>query len=94
MDRESRSKDSFVFTQQQLDTFWSQYVGMTADEVLTATIPGDGYRGPEWSAMLSYVQRNRLYGFANYLPDPGHVAGENQGTRNNGGVFNGPIRSE
>jgi hypothetical protein len=82
------------FTQQQLDTFWSQYVGMTAEEVRIATTPGqDGYFGPEWSAMLSYVFERRLFGFGNYLPLPGHVAGENQGIGSNSYRFNGPGKS-
>jgi hypothetical protein len=82
------------FTQPQLDTFWSQYVGMTAEEVRIATTPGqDGFLGANWSAMLAYVFTNRLFGFANYLPAPGHTAGENQGTGANTGIFNGPIKS-
>jgi hypothetical protein len=82
------------FTQQQLDSFWAQYVGMNAEQVRIATTPGtDGYLGANWSAMLNYVFTNRLYGFGNYLPAPGHTAGENQGIGSNIGVFNGPTKS-
>ena len=81
------------FTQAQLDQFWAQYVGMNAEHVRIATTPGqDGFLGSNWSAMLDFVFTNRLYGFANYLPAPGHTAGENQGIGSNSGIFNGPIR--
>jgi hypothetical protein len=44
------------FTQQQLDSFWAQYVGMNCEQVRIAETPGtDGYLGANWSAMLSYV---------------------------------------
>jgi len=90
----TRSLMSAPFTQHQLDSFWSQYVGMSAEQVRVATTPGqDGFLGTDWSAMLDHVQRNRLYGFANYLPLPGHTGGENQGIGSNIGIFNGPIKS-
>ena len=78
------------FTQQQLDAFWSQYVGMNAEEVRIATTPGqDGWLGNDWSSMLAYVFTNRLYGFADYS---GPVAGNRKFI---GGhhVFNGPTKS-
>ena len=78
------------FTQSQLDTFWQQYVGMSAEQVLIATTPGtDGYLGPTWSEMLNYVLVNRLYGFADYNRV---VAGSNQ-FPNRTLNFIGPTRS-
>jgi hypothetical protein len=84
---------SSPFTDSQLQEFWNTYHTMSEEQVRIATTPGqDGYFGPEWSAMLSYVFQRRLFGFGNYLPLPGHVAGENQGGANTG-IFNGPIKS-
>jgi hypothetical protein len=63
---------------------------MNAEQVRIATTPGtDGYLGANWSAMLSYVFANRLYGFADYS---GPVAGNRKfiGGR---GIFNGPTKS-
>ena len=79
-----------MFTQQQLDVFWSQYVGLTAEQVRIATTPGqDGFLGNDWSAMLAYVFKNRLYGFSDYsggtASNPKFIGGR--------GIFNGPTKS-
>ena len=78
------------FTQQQLDSFWAAYHTMSEEQVRIAETPGtDGYLGANWSAMLDYVFKNRLYGFADYS---GGTA-SNMKFIGGRGIFNGPTKS-
>ena len=46
---------------QQLDAFWARYVVMNAVDVISVCAAE-----PEFDAMLKFVMKNRLYGFADY----------------------------
>jgi hypothetical protein len=56
-----------AYTQAQLDAFWTRYVTMKPVDVLTVS-----NAEPDFAGMLSYVQRNSLFGFQDYV---GPIAG-------------------
>jgi hypothetical protein len=54
------------FSQQELEVFWNYYVKMTQIEVLSLTCKESAAYDPIFDAKLSYVYKNRLFGFENY----------------------------
>lgn len=76
------------FTQNQLQEFWNYYVTMTAAEVAPLTDPTSPSYDANFEAMLGYVYRNRLFGFADLSRSY-----SGKGSAGDFTIFNGPTKS-
>jgi hypothetical protein len=54
------------YTQQQLENTWNYYVTLAPADVVYYTSPGSAGYDVSFSAMLSFIFLNRLFGFEQY----------------------------
>jgi len=75
-----------IYTQAQLDAFWSRYVTMREVDVIQVTNTQSAAFEPGFAAMLAFCFQNQLYGFANPRTPW-------DGTGSSGSGWGGPTRS-
>jgi|HubBroStandDraft_2_1064218.scaffolds.fasta_scaffold283383_2 hypothetical protein len=77
------------YTDQQLQAAWTRYVVLNQNDVFYFTNPQSSGYDASFSAILGYIYKNGLFGFANYNSP---AAGSNQFPGNNA-IVNGPTKS-
>ena len=55
-----------MFSQEELEAFWSYYVSLKQIDVVSLTNPESAAFDSVFAAKLGYVYKNRLFGFENY----------------------------
>jgi hypothetical protein len=77
----------------ELDAAWSQYVGLKSADWISLSNPRSAVYNADLAAKINYIYVNKLYGFANRIVAPGHVARKNQFFGQNAAIVNGPTKS-
>jgi hypothetical protein len=77
----------------ELDAVWSKYVGLKSADWISLSNPRSPAYNADLAAKITYIYVNKLYGFANRIVAPGHVARENQFFGQNAAIVNGPTKS-
>jgi hypothetical protein len=79
------------FSQQELEVFWNYYVKMTQIEVLSLTRKESAAYDLVFDVKLSYVYKNRLFGFENYTS--ANKDNRYFGIVGGASIINGPTKS-